>query len=346
MGSLPVFVGLDYHDSSVRVCVLDTDGSQLANGDRANNWKEIAKFAERFGRPVRAAIESCCGAADLAEELVSCAGWSVDLAHPGYVQRMKQNPDKTDCQDAELVADLERVGYLPRVWLAPQYIRELRHVVRYRLQLTKQRRATKLRLRALLREQRCHAPEGLNAWTKAWVHWVRQEAELSEQGRWLARQHLAELARLATAIRVVQKRLEQMTVNDVEVQRLQQQPGIGPVTAWMIRAEIGHFDRFRTGKQLARFCGLSPRNASSGQRQADAGLIRAANPALRTVLIEAAHRLIQYDRYWQKFASQLRARGKPGSVVAAAVANRWMRRLYYEMKTPSGELAEAVGSAR
>jgi len=33
MCSLPVFVGLDYHDSSVRVCVLDTDGSELANAD-------------------------------------------------------------------------------------------------------------------------------------------------------------------------------------------------------------------------------------------------------------------------------------------------------------------------
>jgi len=346
MCSLPVFVGMDYHDSFVRVVVQDTDGSEMGNADRTNHWKAIADFGDRFGRPVRAAIESCCGAADLAEELVSCAGWSVALAHPGYVQRMKQNPDKTDCQDAQLLADLERVGYLPRVWLAPRYIRELRHVVRYRLQLTEQRRATKLRLRALLREQRCHAPEGLNAWTKAWQHWVRQTAELSEQGRWLAEQHLDELARLAIRIHEVEKRLEHLTANDVEVQRLQQQPGIGPVTAWTMRAEIGHFDRFRTGKQLARFCGLSPRNASSGQRQADAGLIRAANPALRTVLIEAAHRLVQYDPSWQKFAQRLRARGKPGSVVAAAVGNRWMRRLYHEMKTSSGELAIAVGPAR
>jgi transposase len=346
MCTLPVFVGLDYHDASVRVCVLDTDGRELANADRCNDWKAIAEFADRFGRPVRAAIESCCGAADLAEELVSCAGWSVDLAHPGYVQRMKQNPDKTDYQDAQLVADLERIGYLPRVWLAPQHIRELRQVVRYRLQLTEQRRATKLRVRALLREQRCRAPQGVNAWTKAWDHWLRHTAELSAEGRWVANQHLQELACLATRIRQVEKRLERLTANDVEVQRLQQQVGIGPVTAWTIRAEIGHFDRFRTGKQLARFCGLSPRNASSGQRQADAGLIRAANPALRTVLIEAAHRLVNYDRYWQKFAQRLRAAGKPGSVVAAAVANRWIRRLYHEMKTPSGELAVAVRSAR
>src|SRR6266481_2829138 len=80
MCSLPVFVGMDYHDSFVRVVVQDTDGSELGNADRTNHWKAIADFGDRFGRPVRAAIESCCGAADLAEELVSCAGWSVALA--------------------------------------------------------------------------------------------------------------------------------------------------------------------------------------------------------------------------------------------------------------------------
>jgi transposase len=334
---------LDYHDVTVQVCVLDTDGTQLVNDHCPNDWQAIARFGERFGRPVRAAIESCCGAANLAEELVSCAGWSVDLAHPGYVARMKQNPDKTDYQDARLVADLERVGYLPKVWLAPHYIRELRHLVRYRQQLTEQRRATKLRLRALLREQRCRAPQGWNAWTRSWQAWLTEQAPLTPQGRWLAGKHLAALTRLAQEIREVEQQLARLTAEDVEMQRLQKQKGIGPVTAWTLRAEIGRFDRFRTGKQLARFCGLSPRNASSGQRQADAGLIRAANPALRAVLIEAAHRLARYDEQWQKFAQRLRAAGKPGSVVVAAVANRWVRRLYHEMKLPGEELAVAVG---
>src|SRR5207245_11574852 len=103
MCSLPVFVGLDYHDSSVRICVLDTDGSELGNADRPNDWKAIAQFAERFGRPVRAAIESCCGAADVAEELVSCAGWSVDVAHRGYVRGLDQNRDQTRWQEAQVV---------------------------------------------------------------------------------------------------------------------------------------------------------------------------------------------------------------------------------------------------
>ena len=76
--------------------------------------------------------------------------------------------------------------------------------------------------------------------------------------------------------------------------------GTGLVTAVTIRAEIGRFDRFRTGKQLAHFCGLSPRNASSGPRQADAGLIRTGNPEFRAVLIETAHRLMRFEERWRK----------------------------------------------
>ncbi len=47
---------------------------------------------------------------------------------------MKQGPDKTDWGDARLLVDLVRVGYLPKVWLAPENIRELRRLVRYRQQ--------------------------------------------------------------------------------------------------------------------------------------------------------------------------------------------------------------------
>ena len=52
---------------------------------------------------------------------------------------------------------------------------------------------------------------------------------------------------------------------------------------------------------------------------------------LRSTLIEAAHRLIRYEPHWQTMATSMMARGKPNSVIAAAVANRWMRRLHHEL---------------
>jgi len=286
---------------------------------------------------VQAAIEACCGAADLAEELIGQAQWSVNLAHPGYVARIKQSPDKTDFSDARLLADLQRVGYLPRVWLAPEEVRELRRLVRYRQSLTKERKNLKLQIGATLREARQQPPADLNAWTKAWLAWLQETAALSPNARLVTRCRLARLAALAKEIRAVEQLLAKQTAQDPVVQKLLTLPGIGLVTAVTIRAEIGRFDRFRTGKQLARFCGLTPRNASSGQRQADAGLIKAGNPQLRTVLVEAAHRLIRYDPRWTKLAGQLRLRGKPMSVVTAAIANRWVRWLFHQMQP--GQLA-------
>lgn len=332
MDRIPIFVGLDYHQDLVQVCVMDEVGRQLSNRGCANSWQAIKEHAEGFGIVKRVAIESCSGAADLADELVQLAGWSVDLAHPGYVARMKQNPDKTDFSDARMLADLERVGYLPRVWLAPREIRELRLVVRYRQQQVNQRRAIKQRIGAVLREQRIGIGPA-SRWSVPWLAWLKTTDALSEQGRWVINRHLARLAGTVKEIAVAEKRLRKCTKNDPLVAKLMSLRGIGPVTAWVIRAEIGRFDRFRSGKQLSRFCGLSPRNASSGNRQADAGLIKAANPQLRATIIEAAHRLARYDPRWSAMNHQMRTRGKPGSVVAAAVANRWMRWLFHQVSS-------------
>ena len=126
MTSLPVFVGLDYHQDAVQVCVLNHQGEELYNRSVSNDAVAIHRVMLRYGTPRRVAIEACCGAADLAEELSSVRQLPLQLAHPGYVSRMKRSPDKTDLGDAQLLADLVRVNYLPQVWLAPKALRELR----------------------------------------------------------------------------------------------------------------------------------------------------------------------------------------------------------------------------
>lgn len=330
----PVFVGLDYHDEEVQVCVLDREGRVKLNRSVANDARQLAALVRRQGRVRGAGIEACCGAANLADELATQHGWPIDLAHPGYVARFKRGPDKTDLGDARLLADLVRVQYLPKVWLAPEATRQLRRLMRHRQRLVDERRNVKLRIRALLRENRRPAPAGVNAWTKAYQAWLIQVA-LSADDRWLMDEHLAELAHLSQRIRAVEQRLQQHAADDPVVQQLLGFDGVGLVTALTLRAEVGRFERFDTGKQLARFCGVTPCNASSGQRQADAGLIQAGNPDLRRVLIELAHRLVCRGRGpWGKLAARLLAQGKRKNVAVAAVANRWVRWLYHQLKNP------------
>jgi transposase len=325
-----LFVGLDYHQDFVQICIVNETGKVVKNSKVDNDWRKIAA-AVPAGATVQAALEACCGAADLADELVEQAGWSVSLAHPGFVARMKQNPDKTDYSDARLLADLMRVGYLPKVWLAPAELRELRRLVRYRQQKANERRDVKLRIRAILRDHRIKSLDG-NPWTRKWLNCLAALEHIGPDTEWILQEHLTSLARLSREIREIERRLEERVAGDAVVKKLREQKGIGLVTAAMMRAEIGRFDRFQTGKQLARFCGLTPRNCSSGNKQADAGVIQAGNPQLRAVIVEAVHRIIHCEERWMKLAQKLKGRGKHICVVVAAVANRYVRWLHHTMQ--------------
>lgn len=65
---MKAFVGLDYHQSSVQVCVLDEHGEQLIN--RICN--DATEIIDALGPncQVFAAIEACSGPANLADELI------------------------------------------------------------------------------------------------------------------------------------------------------------------------------------------------------------------------------------------------------------------------------------
>jgi transposase len=347
MSNLPVFVGLDYHQDSVQVCVLDPAGKVLLNRASANDADALGRLVAPLGAVTRVGIEACCGAADLGQELVERLGWNVSLGHPAYVAKLKGSPDKSDFSDSRLVADLTRVGYLPRVWLAPAYVRDLRQLVNHRQRLVDHARDLKLRVGGVLREQRVKvAKDRGSRWSKAWTASVRDNAALSEHARWVVNDLLDELKHADGRILKADARLREATRDDEVVKRLMGQDGVGEVTAWVLRAYVGDFSRFRTAKQLARYCGMSPRNASSGKRVADGGLVDGCNRLLRTVVVQAAHRLVRTVERWHGLAEQMRARGKPACVVVGAVGNRWLRTLHHAMRGSTAAAAAAAADER
>jgi transposase len=330
MFNLPVFVGIDYHTKTIQVCVMDSQRKILANQSVANDPESVFRVVAPFGSNVSAAIEASTGVADFAEKLILQYHWHVELAHPGYVARMKQTPDKSDWTDAKLLADLTRAGYLPRVWLAPLYIRELRSLVRHRHGLVQQRTQAKLRLRAALRNDRVVCP--YSPWTIKGKKWLLDKKNIeSETLLYLLQEHYDTVEFFDKKIGDVTERMQVAVADDPVVKQLLRQPGVGMITAITLRALVGHFDRFRTGKQLAHFCAVCPRNNSRGGKATTGGIIKSGDDMLRGVLIESAHRLIRYNEHWKAMAARLRANGKKTCVIIAAVANRWMRWLFRQM---------------
>ncbi len=329
MDKVTHYVGLDYHQNRLQVCIMDQRAQVKLNRGCDNDLLSLLPMLTQVGSVGKIAIEACEGSADLAEALSQAGEWTVELAHPLYVSKLKGSPDKSDYSDARLLADLSRVGYLPRVWLAPQAIRELRQLMGHRHRLADDRRALKLRVGAVLRQERVKV-EGTR-WSKPWLAAVREQAALSETGQWLIQQLLDELAGVNRRLQRTETRLRRVTRHDAVVAQLLTIEGIGEITAWSLRASIGRFDRFAKAKQLSRYCGLSPRNTASGERQTQGGLIDAVDRRLRAILIQAAQRLIRTQPRWKQLAGHLIAQGKPRNVAVAAVANRWMRTVHHRM---------------
>src|SRR5439155_4019496 len=141
--------------------------------------------------------------------------WNVSLGHPAYIAKIKSSPDKSDFSDGRLIADLTRVGYLPRVWLAPANIRELRQLVNHRQRLVDQGRAIKLQIGAILREQRVKIDsERGSRWSKAWTASVRDNDRLSKHARWIVNELLDDLKYIAGKIAATEGRLREAAAED------------------------------------------------------------------------------------------------------------------------------------
>lgn len=324
------YVGIDYHLNSIQVCVLSSDGKKLGNKKCKNDTLEVIEYISKFGDVEQGAVEVSCGAASFVEDIKSLAGWHFELCHPGYVNRMKHNPDKSDKSDAELIADLVRVGYLPKVWLCPENIRELRQVVRFRFQRVSEAKRIKVRIRAILRNLRIKTPPKFSL-NKIWcLNWLEEKSkELPSQSQWVLQEQLSALEFVKKQISKTEQRLIAWSAEDNLTQKLLSMKGVGLVGATVIRAEVCTTTRFSRSKEFARFCGFSPRNCSSGERQADSGLIKVGNTELKRVIVQIAQIKCRTEPKWREFADRL---NKPFCVRVVAVANRWLRSLFHELR--------------
>ena len=68
-------------------------------------------------------------------------------------------------------------------------------------------------------------------------------------------------------------------------------PGVGIITALTIISEVDDFNRFSSGKKLASFAGLVPRQRSSGESVRYGSITHAGSGPLRTALVETAMRI-------------------------------------------------------
>jgi transposase len=240
------------------------------------------------------------------------------LVNPQHIKGL--NGYKTDPKDAQWIADLLEGGKLRGSWVPERPIRELRDLVRQRVNLLEDLNRVKNRI-----EQLCQAgnikvtsaaselfgvsgrkmlealaegdkdPGWMADYAKGRLRKKRQELELALEGtftadqRWLLDKEMEQMEWLERQIPVLEREIERR-VQPLEeaIRRLDTIPGIDHTTAWTIVSEIGaDLSAFPSPKHLASWAGLCLGNReSAGKRKS--GRTRKANRYIKRVMCQAA----------------------------------------------------------
>ena len=112
-----LYVGLDLSRKRLDFHSLDGEGATVEFGAAAPDsdglWG-LARRLDRYGRPVRAAIESMNGARFVHDQL-ELAGWRVEIADAQKVKGLAPLACKTDRIDAWVLAELSRRELVPAI---------------------------------------------------------------------------------------------------------------------------------------------------------------------------------------------------------------------------------------
>lgn len=334
-------VGLDVHQGSTAVCILDENGKRVKSLIHRGGPRGVGGVLEGLGVPFRVGFEASCGSGTL-HDLLAPIAEEVAVAHPGHLRLIFRSKKKNDRVDAEKIAKLLFLGELPRSHVPDPDARAWRELIVTREGAIKARVQAKNRLKALLRAHLLRPPKGL--WTKDGLAWLAAVGLPTAPSRLRRDVLLADLAHAERQVELITRELDRIGRAHPGVQLLKTIPGVGPRTGEAVCAFIDDPRRFGA-KSIGSYFGLVPSQDQSGSTNRLGRITRQGPAAVRRLLIEAAWRSTQKSPTTKKYFERV-GRGDPDRRKKALVATgHYLSRVMLAM-LQSGELwREEVAAA-
>jgi transposase len=123
---------------------------------------------------------------------------------------------------------------------------------------------------------------------------------------------LDELDHVSDNLKQIEGQMSELFSPCPEINWLKSLPGVGDILAVVIWTEIGSIERFGRAEQLASYCGLVPREHSSGGKIRFGAVRRDVNVYLKWAFVEAANSsVLNAERCGYDHISRLYQRIKP-----------------------------------
>lgn len=280
----PQIVGMDLHRRRSVLVRMTPDGRRLDTARITNSPAELRREISKAGKGPEVVLEATYGWYWAADTLAE-AGAQVHLAHPMGVKAFSYRRVKNDEKDAGDLADLLRMGRLPEAWIAPCEIRELRELTRYRIKLVRTRSSVKAQVHAVLAKLGIPVTYSDIFGTSGTIWLDDLTLRQPYAGKVASLRMLA--GELTTEITLLDTVIGDLLEHHDGYRAIRALPGIGPVLAAVIVAEIGDVRRFSCAARLSSWAGLTPRHRESDVKVARGRITKQGSPLLRWALIEA-----------------------------------------------------------
>jgi len=232
-------------------------------------------------------IEACGGAHYWARE-IGKLGHSVKLIAPQFVKPYVKT-NKNGAADAEAICEAmsrPNMRFVPIKTTAQQ---DLQAIHRIRSELIKQRTMKGNQIRGFLAEYGIVVDKRLER-LRAALPVILEHADngLTMPMRHLMNKLREDLVQFDARIGQMDEKIALEAKGNVAVKRLQQIPGIGPISATALVAAVGDAENFKCGRAMAAWFGLVPAQKSSGGKDRLLGISKRGDSYVRTLLIHGA----------------------------------------------------------
>lgn len=314
-----ITIGMDLGDRTHLIVVFDDQGNELEVSEVNNTKTGIKKYFDRF-KTATVVLEAGTHSPWISRELEQM-GFTVYVGNPRKLRFIWDSTDKSDERDARMLAMVGR--------LEPKLLWPIRHrdsqshadltVIKSRDALVKSRTQLINHARGVVKSagerlptcssasftQRCqeHVPvdlrSGLDSVLKIISHLTEQIRELDREIERLCREQYP------------------------ETQRLQQVPGVGPLTSLAYVLSLEDPGRFSKSRQVGPYLGLTPRRDQSGQTDRQLRISKAGNKYLRQLLVSCSHYILgpfAPDSHLRRHGLAIASRGGKNARKRAVVA--------------------------
>src|SRR5271165_6962789 len=271
------YIGLDVHQSTISVAVLDADGKLAMQSVIATHAAAILDFLQGMRGTLHVTCEEGTHSAWLYDLLVRRVAKLV-VCNPRKNALLKSG-SKSDAIDARKLAELLRAGMLSAVYHGETSALEVQHVARSYTLLTEDTTRVMGRLKAVFRGQAV-ACAGKKLYGKR-----HREDYLAELGTGGLRRRAECLYEELDALQQLRRQARRELIGECHkhaaAKWLQSVPYLGPVRAAVLIGRVQTPHRFRGKRQFWTYCGLGLETRDSGEYRVVNGQIeRRKKPVL------------------------------------------------------------------